>query len=101
MIYPQIYEFTKSGMTLFEKVFTKQLEENAIDPSDRGVATLVAGTTSLKVQPFATAKELAATVLAALGSNTVADLLHRPGIWAWLTFVLRDLSFPDETIWRP
>ena len=34
MIYPQIYEFTKSGMTLLEKVFTRQLEENAIDLSD-------------------------------------------------------------------
>lgn len=94
MIYPQIYEFTKSGMTLFEKVFTRQLEENAIDLSDRSIATPVAGTTNLTVQPFATAKELAATVLTALGSNAVTDLLHRPGVWAWLTFVLRDLLFP-------
>jgi hypothetical protein len=96
MIYPQIYEFTKSGMTLFEKVFTKQLEESAIDLSDRGIATPVADTTNLTVRPFGTAKELATTVLTALGTNAVADLLHRPGVWAWLTFVLRDSLFPQN-----
>ena len=96
MIYPQIYEFTNIGMILFEKVFTKQLEEGAIDLSDRGIATPVVGTTSIVVQPFPTAKELATAVLAALGSNVVAELLHRPGIWAWLTFVLRDSLFPKN-----
>jgi hypothetical protein len=96
MIYPQVYEFTKSGMTLFEKVFTKQLEESAIDLSDRSIAIPVAGTTGLTVQPYATAKELATAVLTALGNNTVADLLHRPGIWAWLTFGLRDSLFPKK-----
>lgn len=93
---PGIYEFTKSGMILFEKVFTKQLEENAIDPFDSAVATFVPGTTTLSLLPFETAKELAKAVVGALGDNQVADLLNRPGIWSWLTFVLRDSLFPKN-----
>jgi hypothetical protein len=96
MKYPSVYEFTETGMNLFEKVFTKQLNEDAIDLLDVSIAQPVQGTLGFVPKPYATAKDLASAVLTALGKQTVAGLLQRPGVWAWLTFVLRDSLFPEN-----
>ena len=81
-------------MHLFEKVFTKQMNEDAIDLHDRSVVHPVQGTLPFNPTSYPTAKDLAAAVLAVLGTESVASRLHRPGVWAWLTFVLRDSLFP-------
>jgi hypothetical protein len=96
MNYSAISEFSETGMILFEKVFTRQLEEDAIDLLDRTIASPVPGTATLLASHFDTAKQLAAAIIAALGKNQVSDLLNRPGIWSWLTFVLRDDLFPKN-----
>jgi hypothetical protein len=96
MNYPAIGEFTDAGMHLFEKVFMKQVSEDAIDLDDSGVANPVQGTLAFSPVLYHTAKDLAAALLNALGRESVASLLHRPGVWAWLTFVLRDSLFPKN-----
>jgi hypothetical protein len=96
MKYPSVCEFTETGMSLFEKVCTNQLNEDAIDLLDGSIMEPVQGTLDFSPKPYATAKELASDVLTALGTQPVGGLLHRPGIWAWLAFILRDSLFPEN-----
>ena len=91
--YDALYEFNPVGMDLFQRVFTSQLDDSAIDPIDAHLASRVEGSGSLAATEFQTAKEMAQTVLDSFGSNSLADLLPNAGLWAWLTFVLRDQLF--------
>jgi len=91
-----IYEFDGKGLIAFKRVFEGLLDEEAISPTDPQFATRVPGTSSLSDATAATAKELASRILSSLGSDW-QSLLPRPGIWAWLTFVLRDVVFPKDS----
>jgi hypothetical protein len=93
--YTGVYEFNDRGMLAFRKIFLDELPETAIDPLDRQFVSRVQGTDSIIDDPAATAKELAQRVLGALGDNW-ASLLPRAGVWAWLTFVLRDSVIPKD-----
>lgn len=94
MIYHSLYEFTDAGLAAFRRVFTDQLSEDVVDPTDEDLARRIAGTREIRVQGFETAKELAAAVLSSLGSNSLPEMIGNTGLWSWLTFVLRDQLFP-------
>lgn len=91
--YPALYQFTPKGMSAFKRAFEGSLDETAFDPVDPQFATLIAGTKPLSCEPVDTAKELAQRVLASMGDNWEHQLANS-GLWAWLTFVLRDVVFP-------
>lgn len=93
--YTGVYEFNDRGMLAFRKIFLGEISESAIDPLDRQFVTRIQGTDSITDDPAATAKELAQRVLGALGDNW-ASLLPRAGLWAWLTFILRDSVIPKD-----
>ena len=93
--YPAVYEFTDRGMLAFRAIFEGRLAEDAISPTDTQFATLLPGTRAISTLPAATSKELSQRILAALGEDW-SSLLARTGIWAWLTFVLRDVVFPKR-----
>lgn len=94
MRYSSLYEFTPRGLIAFKLAFTGQLREEAVNLSDPELAVSINGTGAFVVEPFATAKEMAAAILAAFGEHHIAELGARAGLWAWLTFVLRDVLFP-------
>jgi len=96
MIYPSLYEFTETGMEYFDKVFTGHIGDDFIDPMDSSIAQKVPGTGSLEIKAYATAKEMAAAVLKALGTNEMGAVINNTALWAWLTFVLRDVVFPKD-----
>lgn len=91
--YASIYEFNDRGLAAFKRIFEGDLDENVIVPTDPQFATRLSGTGPITDEPAATSKEVAQRVLTALGTDW-ANFLARPGVWAWLTFVLRDLVFP-------
>ncbi len=91
--YAALHAFNPVGMDLFWKVFNGQLDDSAIDPIDAGLASRVEGSGFFVATEFQTAKEMAQTVLDSFGSNSLADLLPNAGLWAWLTFVMRDQLF--------
>jgi hypothetical protein len=93
--YAGVYEFNDRGMLAFRKIFLGELDENAISPTDRQFATRVPGTGPIDDSPATSAKELAQRVLTSLGDNYAA-LLPRAGVWAWLTFALRDTVVPKD-----
>jgi hypothetical protein len=93
--YAGVYEFNDRGMLAFRKIFLGELDEGAISPIDRQFVTRVPGTGAIDDDPATTAKDLAQRVLASLGDDWSA-LLPRAGVWAWLTFVLRDLVVPKD-----
>ena len=45
------------------------------------------------MKAFATARDLAAAVCAAFGRQSPHEAADRTGVWAWLTYVLRDCVF--------
>jgi hypothetical protein len=94
-IYPGVYEFDGKGLVAFKRIFEGTLDETAVVATDPQFASRVAGTKSLSDAPASTSKELAQRVLTALGPDW-RDLLSRPGVWAWLTFALRDIVFPKD-----
>jgi len=93
--YAGVYEFNPQGLHAFKRIFEGSLPEAAIEPTDTQFATRVAGTKPISDEPLETSKELAQRVLTALGP-TWPELLSKPGIWAWLTFVLRDIVLPKD-----
>lgn len=97
-----LYEFNDDGLDAFQRIFTGQLDEAAVSPTDAALATRISGTHGFAPAEYDNAKEMADAVLASLGGNDVYPLLPRTGLWAWLTFVLRDQLFkkaPDGT-WK-
>ena len=88
-----LYQFNAAGLDAFEKVFTGQIDDTAIDPLDAALASRVQGTKALALAEFETAKDMAQAVLDALGTANLFDLLPNAGLWAWLTFILRDQLF--------
>lgn len=93
--YSGVYEFNDRGLLAFKKIFLGEVAESAIDPTDRQFTTRVQGTASINDAPADSAKELAQRVLNALGAEW-SSLLPRAGVWAWLTFVLRDSIVPKD-----
>jgi len=93
--YPAIYELNELGLAAFKRIFEGALDEGALDPADKHYVSLVPGTESISDAPARTSKELAERVLDCLGPDW-RKFLGRPGIWAWLTFVLRDVVLPKD-----
>lgn len=91
--YPYLCAFNESGIDAFEKVFTGQIDDSAVNPIDATLASRVPGTKAFSPGKYNTAKEMAADVLDAFGSANLFDLLPNTGLWAWLTFVMRDQLF--------
>jgi len=98
MTYDALYEFTGSGLAAFECAFAGSIPEDAINLRDPDIVKLILGTRSFQVREFETAGDLAKAVLQSLGSHKLPELLPNTGLWAWLTFVLRDVVFPRDKI---
>jgi hypothetical protein len=93
MKHVSLFEFTSLGMDAFQRVFTGSLDDGAINLSDPAIATPVPGTGSFSIQDFETTKDMAEAVLKALDGTNIYELLPHEGLWAWLTFVLREVLF--------
>lgn len=91
--YPGLYQFTAKGMSAFKRAFEGTLDETAFDPVDPQFATLIPGTKRLSDEVAETAQELAQRILDSLGDDWQHQLAN-DGLWAWLTFVLREVVFP-------
>lgn len=93
--WPCVYEFNEAGLIAFRKVFEGGLPESALDPLDPHFSARLPGSRPLDDGPALTSLEMAARVQKALPSDWRA-LLPRRGLWAWLTFVLRDTVLPRD-----
>ena len=91
-----LYEFTETGLDAYNRVFTGQLDANALDLKDGDLVSRVTGTDDIEIAEFDTAKDMAKVVLGSIGNADLYGLLPRTGLWAWLTFVLRDQLFKHD-----
>ena len=91
--YSVLRRFNENGLEVFRKVFTGQINDTVIDPLNPVLTSPVQGTGNLKLKEFATAKNMAQAVLDALEPANLFDLLPDTGLWAWLTFGMRDQLF--------
>ncbi len=91
-----LYEFNVAGLDAFEKVFTGQIDDSAINPLDSALTSCISGTKAFAPPEFETANELAQAVLDALGATNLFDQLSNTGLWAWLTFTLRHQLFKQS-----
>ena len=86
-------ELTPAGMDVYQRVFMDMIDEAALDLSDPYLVIRLDGTRTFSPAKFDTAKEMARAVLKSIGDRNFSDLLPRAGLWAWLTFILRDQLF--------
>jgi len=93
MKYSQLFQFTGLGLQAFEKVFLGQLPESELDLSQTSLVAPVSDTSAFEVRRFVTAKEMASSLIEAIKPSSPYQLLSNIGLWAWLTFVLRDELF--------
>jgi len=88
-----LYAFTPEGLDAFTKVFLGTLDEQAIDPRDPELAVKIAGTKPFTPASYGSAKAMATDILFAIDKASPFELMPNTGLWAWLTFVLRDQLF--------
>lgn len=96
MKFDGLYEFTLAGLDAFQRAFTGQLEEEAIDTSLPSIAKKIAGTTPFEVADWTTSDEMAVAILNATGTAKIPSLFNQIGLWAWLSFVCRDVVYPRQ-----
>lgn len=89
-----LYRFNDAGMNRFQEVFLGGLSEDSLPAQSPTFAEPLAGTREFLVRNHDTAKQLAQSVRNALGAISVQAVVADLGLWAWLTFVLRDVLFP-------
>ena len=90
------FEFTPKGLAIFERVFEGISPDEDVDLADLSIVSPIEGTAELVVREYATARELAQAVLDSLPAVEVRNLLHRTGLWCWLTFVFRHQMFSRD-----
>lgn len=88
-----LYEFTEQGMEMFRQVMPGAIPEGSLDLSDPDLVVSIDGTGQFSPTEYATAKEMAQAILRSVGNRKLPDLLPMNGLWAWLTFVLRENLF--------
>ena len=84
-------------MDIYRQVFMDMLDEAVLDLSDSYYVTRIEGTRPFELTEYDTAKKMARAILETIGSRSLPDLLTCKGLWAWLTFILRDQLFPRDT----
>ena len=97
MVSPKVLRaFNEAGLDHFKRAMSGQIPIDALDPENPLLSSEIDGSTSLSVQDFSTSKEMAKAVLDAMGALEVRDHLDDIGLWAWITFVLRDQLFKKD-----
>ena len=94
--YSSLQELTQQGLDIYRQVMQHVLDDSALDLSNPALARPVHGSNPFTVVEFATAKEMAAAVIASLGKISPQSQAANTGLWAWLTFVMRDQLFAKE-----
>jgi hypothetical protein len=94
--YTALYEFTDEGLSLFERAMSGEIPEEAVNPIDAKIAQPLDATGPFEVADFQTAQEMATAIIEAAGTRSIQELIHGNGLWAWLTFILRDVLFPAD-----
>jgi hypothetical protein len=100
MNFSGLFQFTDTGLQLFQEVVLGRHEEEILDLGDDGLVARISGTRPFEPQDFGSARSMAAAILESTGSLTIPALLPNTGLWAWLTFVLRDSLFPKDSSGR-
>lgn len=91
--YSQLHQFNDEGLVAFEEVVRGHRAESRVDPLDSGLVFSMEGSTGISIGAYGTAKEMAQCVLTSLGNVKLHDCVSNTGLWAWLTYVLRDTLF--------
>jgi hypothetical protein len=92
--YGSLYEFTDAGMKALQQAFQGELDETAIDPTDPSLAAAIRETSAFRPEDWQSSKGMAQAIINACGPVPLSDLLRRNGLWAWLSFVMRDSLYP-------
>ena len=97
-----LHEFNSAGLEMFKQVFEGQIDGSVLNPESSDLVDQVEGTKEFTLGEYQTAKEMAESVLYAIGNADFARLVENTGIWAWLTFVMRDQLFKKTHggIWK-
>ncbi len=91
--YATLYQLTPQGLELFTRIMHGSAPEESLALNDRAFLEPLPGTGPFEARDYGSARELAAAVCKSLRERSPHELADRTGLWAWLTFVLRDCLF--------
>lgn len=94
--FASLHELTPEGLDLFQRIMLRELDEHVLDVGNPEHAIPIAGTKPFATAPFASAKDMAVAICDSLGTLDAQELAGRPGLWAWLYFVLIDVLSPKK-----
>ena len=93
-----LFSLDNEGLKIFEEKFLSgDLREAGFDIEKGALTKKVEGTISFTLTKYETAKQMAQAVLDSLGTAKIDELIHDKGLWAWLTLILRDQLFQQES----
>ncbi len=100
--YDGLYSFKERGLAEFRYLFESNRVTDTINLKDSTITTKLYGSNEFKVEPFFNTKEMAKEIVSSLGEISPIKQLSNSGLWAWLTYVLRDQLFDKDAngIWR-
>jgi len=93
MNYSSVRRFNEKGLDWYRQVMLGTMPEGQLDPESEALTERVSGSMPFTVEKVETAKALARIVRGALDGIDIRDTLGDTGMWAWLTFVFRDVAF--------
>lgn len=96
MTYPSLYCFNSEGLSVFDDAFGDRLVGHQIEPLNRDLVSPIVGTGAFVPATYASAKSMAQSIISALGHEKVREHLSNCGLWAWLTFVLKEQLFKRD-----
>lgn len=96
-MYKQLHQFNQAGLEAFRKVFKGQLAESEVGPLDSEFVSVVEGTRDIATEGYETTKHMAQAILRSLDEAKLYDNVSNTGMWAWLTFILRDVLFKRDS----
>ena len=88
--YNCLYQFNEAGLEQFIHVMNLKEDDSTIDPISPKYTSPVSRTGKFEVVNFENTKEMSKAILDSFGDTFKIDILYQTGVWAWLSFVLRD-----------
>lgn len=96
MIFNNLRALNSTGLNYFERKLGDTDADRWLDPLDDALSEVLPDTGSIRIRPFETSGEMAHAIVDAFGDREFFDNLDNIGLWAWLTFVLRQQLFKHK-----
>lgn len=94
--YDGLFKFTEEGMQKLVSVMTGEENEDSLNDKSNQYCIKIEGTNSYEPKPHKSKKGFVLDIFKAFGGEVKEDIFQDKGLWAWLSFVLRDYFYKKD-----